>query len=147
MALITYMTFLMHGTGTGTLTWDDLCRIKDYPDFLNDINETPGKEILLNPYLTHLPTAWVNGKAYSNTNHLWSTSYYPSSAKEKVYLSDQIKKPLLAKILKDKTLYYKVTDHVEFCCNYYNCWNCCNCLKDCETLEEIEEVVNWSLYY
>lgn len=38
MALITYMTFLMHGTGSGTLTWADLCRIKDYPDFLNDIN-------------------------------------------------------------------------------------------------------------
>ena len=38
MATITYMSFLMHGTGTGTLTWADLCPIKDYPDFMNDIN-------------------------------------------------------------------------------------------------------------
>ena len=33
-------------------------------DFLNDINEKPGKEILLNPYLVNLPTATVNGKKY-----------------------------------------------------------------------------------
>ena len=38
MAMITYMTFLMHGTGTGTLTWADLCPIVDYPDFMNDVN-------------------------------------------------------------------------------------------------------------
>ena len=38
MATITYMTFLMHGTGTGTLTWADLCPIKDYPDLENTIN-------------------------------------------------------------------------------------------------------------
>lgn len=38
MATITYMTFLMHGTGTGTLTWADICPIKDYPDFMNDVN-------------------------------------------------------------------------------------------------------------
>lgn len=38
MATITYMTFLMHGTGSGTLSWADLCHIKDYPDFLNDVN-------------------------------------------------------------------------------------------------------------
>lgn len=38
MATITYMSFLMHGTGTGTLTWADLCPIKDYPDFMNDVN-------------------------------------------------------------------------------------------------------------
>lgn len=38
MAMITYMTFLMHGTGTGTLTWADICPIVDYPDFMNEIN-------------------------------------------------------------------------------------------------------------
>ena len=27
-------------------------------------------EILLNPYLTHLPTAWVNGKAYKYINNM-----------------------------------------------------------------------------
>ena len=30
-------------------------------DFLNDIGEKPGKEILLNPYLKNLPTVYVNG--------------------------------------------------------------------------------------
>ena len=33
-------------------------------DFLNDIGEKPGKEILLNPYLKNLPTATVKGKKY-----------------------------------------------------------------------------------
>ena len=30
-------------------------------DFLNDIERKPGEEVLLNPYLTNLPTAYVNG--------------------------------------------------------------------------------------
>lgn len=30
-------------------------------DFLNDINEKPNKEVLLNPYLVNLPTVRVNG--------------------------------------------------------------------------------------
>lgn len=38
MAMNTYMTFLMQGTGTGTLTYADLVPIKDYPDFLNEVN-------------------------------------------------------------------------------------------------------------
>ena len=33
-------------------------------DFLNDINEPTGKEVLLNPYLVNLPTARVGGKEY-----------------------------------------------------------------------------------
>ncbi len=33
-------------------------------DFLNDINEKPGREILLNPYLKNLPVATVKGKEY-----------------------------------------------------------------------------------
>ena len=37
-AISTIGSHFMQGTGTGTLTWADLCRIKDYPDFLNDIN-------------------------------------------------------------------------------------------------------------
>ena len=41
----------LYGNGTGN-------------DFLNDINEEPGKEILLNPYLVNLPVARVNGKEY-----------------------------------------------------------------------------------
>ena len=39
-------------------------------DFLNDIGEKPGKEILLNPYLTNLPTATVNGKKYKYINNM-----------------------------------------------------------------------------
>ena len=35
-AMNTYMTFLMHSTN-GT-TWSDLVPIKDYPDFLNNVN-------------------------------------------------------------------------------------------------------------
>ena len=31
-------------------------------DFLNDIERKPGEEVLLNPYLTNLPTAYVNGR-------------------------------------------------------------------------------------
>lgn len=38
MAMNTYMTFLMQGTGTGTLTYAEICPIKDYPDFLNEVN-------------------------------------------------------------------------------------------------------------
>ena len=32
--VITYQTYLMKGTGSGTLTWAKLCDIKDYPDLL-----------------------------------------------------------------------------------------------------------------
>ena len=39
-------------------------------DFLNDINEKPGREILLNPYLEGLPTATVNGKKYKYVNNM-----------------------------------------------------------------------------
>ncbi len=37
-AMNTYMTFLMLGTGTGTITYADLVPIKDYPDFMNEVN-------------------------------------------------------------------------------------------------------------
>ena len=47
----------LYGNGTGN-------------DFLNDINEEPGKEILLNPYLVDLPTATVNGKKYKYINNM-----------------------------------------------------------------------------
>lgn len=32
MATSSYMSFLMHGTGTGTITYEKLCDIKEYPD-------------------------------------------------------------------------------------------------------------------
>lgn len=38
MAMNTYMTFLMQGTGETTLTYTDIVPIKDYPDFLNEVN-------------------------------------------------------------------------------------------------------------
>lgn len=38
MAMNTYMTFLMQGSGTGTITYTDIVPIKDYPDFLNEVN-------------------------------------------------------------------------------------------------------------
>lgn len=39
MAMNTYKTFLLQGTGTGsTLTYAEICPIKDYPDFLNEVN-------------------------------------------------------------------------------------------------------------
>ena len=47
----------IYGSGTGN-------------DFLNDINEEPGKEVLLNPYLKNLPTAWVNGKEWKFINNM-----------------------------------------------------------------------------
>ena len=47
----------LYGNGTGN-------------DFLNDINEEPGKEILLNPYLVNLPVARVNGKEYKYINNM-----------------------------------------------------------------------------
>ena len=34
--VITYQTYLMKGTGSGTLTWSKLCDIKDYPDLLEN---------------------------------------------------------------------------------------------------------------
>lgn len=37
-------------------------------DFLNDIEEKPGKEILLTPYLSDLPTVEVKGKQYRFIN-------------------------------------------------------------------------------
>ena len=39
-------------------------------DFLNDINEKPGREILLNPYIAHLPTVKVNGKELKYVNNI-----------------------------------------------------------------------------
>ena len=47
----------LYGNGTGN-------------DFLNDINEKPGKEILLNPYLVNLPVAKVKGKEYKFINNM-----------------------------------------------------------------------------
>ena len=47
----------IYGNGTGN-------------DFLNDINEQPGKEVLLTPYLKNLPTAYVKGKAYKYINNM-----------------------------------------------------------------------------
>lgn len=47
----------IYGNGTGN-------------DFLNDINEEPGKEILLDPYLKNLPVARVNGKEYKYINNM-----------------------------------------------------------------------------
>lgn len=38
MAMNTYMTFLMLGTGDNTITYADLVPIKDYPDFMNEVN-------------------------------------------------------------------------------------------------------------
>lgn len=38
MAMNTYMTFLMLGTGDSTITYADLVPIKDYPDFMNEVN-------------------------------------------------------------------------------------------------------------
>ncbi|MBR3289249.1 MAG: diacylglycerol kinase family protein [Clostridia bacterium] len=39
-------------------------------DFLNDIGESPNKELLLTPYLTRLPTATVNGREYKFINNM-----------------------------------------------------------------------------
>ena len=39
-------------------------------DFLKDINEKPGREVLLNPYLTNLPTVRVNGKEQKYINNM-----------------------------------------------------------------------------
>ena len=47
----------IYGVGTGN-------------DFLRDINEEAGKEILLNPYLENLPTVRVKGKEYKFINNM-----------------------------------------------------------------------------
>lgn len=39
-------------------------------DFFNDIEEAPGKEILLNPYIKNLPVAKVKGKEYKFINNM-----------------------------------------------------------------------------
>ena len=39
-------------------------------DFLNDIGEKPGREILLNPYLKNLPVARVNGREIRYINNM-----------------------------------------------------------------------------
>ena len=47
-------------------------------DFLNDIGEKPGKEILLNPYLKNLPKARVNGKEWKYINNMsWAGTSQP----------------------------------------------------------------------
>ena len=35
MVMNTYASYLMHGTGSGTLTWAKLLDIKDYPDLIS----------------------------------------------------------------------------------------------------------------
>lgn len=47
----------IYGNGTGN-------------DFLVDIGEEPGKEVLLNPYITNLPVATVKGKQYKFINNM-----------------------------------------------------------------------------
>lgn len=47
----------IYGSGTGN-------------DFMNDIGEETGKEILLNPYLKDLPVATVKGKKYRYLNNM-----------------------------------------------------------------------------
>ena len=47
----------IYGNGTGN-------------DFLVDIGEPPGKEVLLNPYLKNLPVATVKGKEYRFLNNM-----------------------------------------------------------------------------
>ena len=39
-------------------------------DFLHDIGEEAGKEVLLNPYLKNLPTVYVKGKKYRFINNM-----------------------------------------------------------------------------
>ncbi|MBQ4361503.1 MAG: diacylglycerol kinase family protein [Lachnospiraceae bacterium] len=39
-------------------------------DFLNDIGEKPGREVLLNPYLKNLPTVWINGMKRKFINNM-----------------------------------------------------------------------------
>lgn len=39
-------------------------------DFLNDINEKPGKEVLINPYLKNLPIANVKGQKVKYVNNI-----------------------------------------------------------------------------
>ena len=39
-------------------------------DFLKDIGEEPGREVLLNPYLVNLPTVWVNGMEQKFINNM-----------------------------------------------------------------------------
>ena len=69
--------------GDGTISWFinhvDLSKLKNNVyiygngsgnDFLHDIGEEPGKEVLLNPYLTDLPTVTVKGKKFKFINNM-----------------------------------------------------------------------------
>lgn len=62
-------------------------------DFLNDIGQPPGREILLNPYLTRLPTATVNGKTYKFINNFGlGIDGYVSAGTDKAREKDPHKK-------------------------------------------------------
>ena len=55
MATITYQTYLMYGTGTGSsITWSKLCDIKDYPDLI-DIPEAVEITTLSDAERTYTP--------------------------------------------------------------------------------------------
>ena len=69
--------------GDGTISWFinhvDLSKLKNNVyiygngsgnDLLHDIGEEPRKEVLLNPYLTNLPTVRVKGKEYKFINNM-----------------------------------------------------------------------------
>lgn len=73
MATSTYLTFLMHGTGTGTVTYEKLIDIKEFPD-LGGTPENLDTTTLTNKGRTYIPGIQEN-EALTFTANYDPTSY------------------------------------------------------------------------
>ena len=69
MAINTYGSYLMHGTGTSTLTWEKLIDIKDYPDMI-EAPEQLDATTLSDPMRVYIPGIKdVNGAMEFTANY------------------------------------------------------------------------------
>lgn len=122
---------------------------------LNIIEEATGaKWAVMKPDEVLLSSKFVkqDGRYYSNTNHLWTYSYYKSYNKKnrKTFsLNGLIKdRKLRANIRKDDELFEDVNEFIEFWCNGYdNCRYCTKCLNTAKTLRDVKITLKENYYY
>lgn len=68
MARTSYKTFLMHGTGSGTVTYTKLCDIKEFPD-LGSAPDTIDVTTLSDGQKMYLPDIFDPGNLEFNANY------------------------------------------------------------------------------
>lgn len=125
-------------------------------DIINIIQEATGaKWAVMTPDDVFLSSDFqeMNGRWYSNKNHLWVTyvySYNKNRKKQsKKHFNNMIKGKKLRKALKrDKVLYYDLLDFIDLWCNEGdNCQFCTKCLKNANTLRDVKIILDENYYW